>query len=129
MVPLCRDEGIGILPWSPLARGFLMGNRTPEHSGETVRARTDDYAHGLYYRDSDFEVVERVTGVARALGVSNAQVGLAWLLRQEGVVAPVVGATRMEHLDDAVAALDLDLGDDEVRSLEEPYRTRPVMEF
>ncbi len=125
--PLCRDEGLGLLPWSPLARGFLAGNRAKAGRGETSRAKTDDFAHTLYYRDDDFAVVDRVTQVAQARGVPNAQVALAWLLQQPGVTAPVVGASKPHHLDDALAALELKLTADEVKSLEEPYRPHPVL--
>jgi aryl-alcohol dehydrogenase (NADP+) len=125
--PLCRDAGLGLLPWSPLARGFLAGNRSKADHGETSRAKTDDYAHKLYYRDDDFAVVERVTQVARARGVPSAQVALAWLLQRPGVTAPIVGASKPHHLDDALAAASLKLDPAEVRSLEEPYRPHPVL--
>ena len=127
MNPLCRQEGIGLIPWSPLARGFLMGNRRKEGFGETVRARTDEYAQRMYYQDSDFEVVNRVSQIAQKHGVSNAQVALAWVLAQPGITAPIIGAGRMEHLDDAVAALALKLDEAELRALEEPYRPHPVL--
>src|SRR5690242_20661350 len=109
MMPLCRHEGIGVLPWSPLARGFLMGNRRPEGSGDTVRAQTDDYARQLYYQPSDFTVVDRITEVAKRRGVSNAQIALAWLLHQPGITAPVIGASKEQHLEDLVAALEIKL--------------------
>jgi aryl-alcohol dehydrogenase (NADP+) len=125
--PLCRDEGLGLLPWSPLARGFLAGNRRAGDRGDTNRAKTDDYAHKMYYRDDDFAVVERVTQVAQARSVSNAQVALAWLLHQPGVTAPIVGASKPHHLDDALAALSLKLDAAELRALEEPYRPHPVL--
>ncbi len=127
MVPLCQDEGVGLLPWSPLARGFLAGNRRREDKGETSRAKTDDFAHKLYYDDSDFAVVDRVGEVARARGVSNAQVALAWLLHQPGVTAPIVGASKPHHLDDALAALELTLDAAELKALAEPYRPHPVL--
>jgi aryl-alcohol dehydrogenase-like predicted oxidoreductase len=127
MLPLCREEGIGVIPWSPLARGFLAGNRNKEEKGETVRAKTDEYAHKLYYEESDFEVVRCVTGIAHRRGVSNAQVALAWVLSKPGITAPIIGATRMQHLEEAVAALTLKLTDDEIRALEEPYRPHPVL--
>ena len=110
MLPLCREEGIGVIPWSPLARGFVMGNRRREDRGETVRAKTDDYAHSMYYQPSDFDVVDRITEVARKRGVSNAQIALAWVLQQPGVTAPIIGASKMQHLDDAVAALEHQTG-------------------
>ena len=127
MLPLCRAEGIGIIPWSPLARGFLAGNRErgagpdPKKGGETLRARTDEYARTLYYADSDFRVVDRVVEIARGRGVPPAQVALAWILRQPGVAAPIIGVTKIEQLDDAVAALEVALTDDECRRVEEAY--------
>ncbi len=125
--PLCRDAGLGLLPWSPLARGFLAGNRTAKGEGETSRSKTDDFAHKLYYQESDFAVVERVTEVAAKRGVPNAQVALAWVLAQPGVTAPIVGASKPHHLDEALAAAELKLTADEVRALEEPYRPHPVL--
>jgi len=127
MIPLCRVEGIAIIPWSPLARGFLAGNRKPEGFGETIRAKTDDYAQKMYYQPSDFTVVERLTEIARRRGVPNAQVALAWVLAQPGVTSPIVGASKMQHLDDAVAALRLKLDDAELKALSEPYRPHPVL--
>ena len=127
MNPLCRQEGIGLIPWSPLARGFLMGNRRKEGFGETVRSRTDEYAQRMYYQDSDFEVVDRISEIARRRGVSNAQVALAWVLAQPGISSPIVGARRMEHLDDAVAAVELKLDEAEMNALAGPYRPHPVL--
>jgi len=127
MIPLCREEGIGLIPWSPLARGFLAGNRRPEDRGETLRAKTDDYAHKLYYQESDFAVVDRVSEIARQRGVSNMQVALAWVLAQPGITAPIIGASKMEHLEEAVGALDLKLEEDELKALAEPYQPHPVL--
>ena len=127
MIPLCRAEGIGLIPWSPLARGFLAGNRRRQDKGETTRARTDDFAHNLYYRDDDFAVVDRVTEIAGKRGVANAQVALAWLLAQPGLTAPIIGASKMSHLDDALKALDIKLDAEEVKGLAEPYRPHPVL--
>jgi len=127
MLPLCRDEGVGVIPWSPLARGFLAGNRTKENYGETVRAKTDDYAQGMYYQDSDFEVVKRVTEIARTRGVSNAQIALAWVLHQPGVTAPIVGASKMKHLEEAVAALQIRLDEAELKALAAPYRPHGIL--
>jgi aryl-alcohol dehydrogenase (NADP+) len=129
MNPLCVAEGIGLLPWSPLARGFLTGNRRGRDQGfgDTPRAKTDDYAQRMYYQESDFAVVERVTEIARRRGVSNAQVALAWLLHQPGVTAPIIGASKMQHLDDAVQAVELKLSDEELKALAEPYRPHPVL--
>jgi aryl-alcohol dehydrogenase (NADP+) len=127
MNPLCRAEGIGLIPWSPLARGFLAGNRSPEDKGETVRAKTDQFAHSLYYQESDFQVVDRVTQIATKRGVSNAQVALAWLLEQPGITAPIVGATKSHHIGDAVKALAIKLDAEELRALEEPYQPHPIL--
>ncbi len=121
------DEGIGLIPWSPLARGFLAGNRSRQDRGETSRAKTDDFAHKLYYDDADFAVVDRVGEVAAKRGVSHAQVALAWLLHQPGVTAPIIGASKAHHLDDALAALDLKLDAEELKSLAEPYRPHPIL--
>ena len=127
MIPLCREEGIGVIPWSPLARGFLAGNRRKEDFGETMRSKTDEYAHGMYYQPSDFAVADRVGEIARARGVPNAQVALAWILAQPGVTAPIVGASKMQHLEDAVAALSLKLDERELQALAEPYQPHRVL--
>lgn len=127
MIPLCMEEGVGIIPWSPLARGFLAGNRRPQDFGETIRAKTDEYAHRLYYQPSDFSVVERLTQVAQRRGVSNAQIALAWMLAKPGITAPIIGASRMQHLEDAVAAMKIKLEKDEIRQLEECYQPHPVL--
>ena len=127
MNPLCRDQSVGLIPWSPLARGFLMGNRRKEDKGDTTRAKTDDFAHRLYYQDSDFAVVERVTAVAKRRDASNAQIALAWLLHQPGVTAPIIGASKMHHLEDAVKALEVKLSDEELKTLTEPYQPHPVL--
>jgi aryl-alcohol dehydrogenase (NADP+) len=127
MIPLCREEGIGLIPWSPLARGFLTGNRRKEDFGETIRARTDEYAQHMYYQESDFTVVDRVTQIAHQRGVSNAHVALAWVLAQPGVTSPIIGASRMLHLEDAVAALQLKLDESELNVLAEPYQPHRVL--
>ena len=127
MNPLCRDQGVGLIPWSPLARGFLAGNRRREDHGETNRAKTDDFAKSLYYDDGDFAVVDRVGEIAKKRGVSHSQVALAWLLHQPGVTAPIIGASKPQHLDDAVAALGLKLDEAELKALAEPYRPHPVL--
>jgi len=126
MLPFCREEGIGVIPWSPLARGFLAGNRRVAGRGDTERARTDAYAHDFYYADSDFRIVDRVAEVARRRGVSPAQIALAWVLKQPGVTAPIVGASKMEQLEQAVAALDIALTEEECTQLEELYEPHPV---
>jgi aryl-alcohol dehydrogenase-like predicted oxidoreductase len=127
MLPLCREEGIGVIPWSPLARGFLAGNRKRGERAATAREQSDTFAHGLYYSDADYDVVDRVVEIAGRKGVRPAQVALAWLLRQPGVTAPIVGASKMEQLDQAVSALDVQLSDDEARQLEEPYVSHGVL--
>ncbi|HYT68300.1 MAG TPA: aldo/keto reductase [Vicinamibacterales bacterium] len=127
MMPLCRAEGIGVIPWSPLARGFLAGNRKRGDRSATPREQSDSYAQSLYYSDADYDVVDRVKEVAQAKSVAPAQVALAWLLSRPGVTAPIIGASKMEQLDQAVAALDVNLTDDEVRRLEEPYRPHTVL--
>jgi aryl-alcohol dehydrogenase (NADP+) len=129
MLPYCREEGIAVLPWSPLARGFVMGNRRKQDLGDTERAKTDDYAQKLYYRDEDFAVVDKISAVAKRLGVSNAQVSLAWLLQQPGVTAPIIGASKLDHLEELVKALSLKLGEEEMRELNETYRPHPVLGF
>jgi len=127
MIPLCVEEGIGIIPWSPLARGFLAGNRRGENHGATLRAQTDGFAHQLYYADSDFTIADRVAELAARRGVKPTQVALAWLLAKPGVTAPIVGASKITHLDEAVAALDLRLDAAEMTFLEEPYQPHPVL--
>ncbi|MEO5898355.1 MAG: aldo/keto reductase [Vicinamibacterales bacterium] len=127
MFPLCIEEGIGVIPWSPLARGFLAGNRRSKEDGDTLRAKTDAFAHALYYAPEDFTVAERVAEVARERGVSPAQIALAWMLQKPGVTAPIIGATRMPQLDDAVAAVDLRLDHQQMTRLEEPYVPHKVL--
>jgi aryl-alcohol dehydrogenase (NADP+) len=128
MLPLCREEGIGVLPWSPLARGFLAGNRKRgSERTATIRDKSDDFGHGLYFTDPDYDVVERVVEVAAEKAVAPAQVALAWLLRQPGVTAPIVGATKMDQLEQAVGALAIELTDEECKRLEEPYRPHQVL--
>lgn len=127
MIPLCLDQGIGVIPWSPLARGFLAGNRDREGWGPTARAKSDDFSHNMYYRDQDFQVVERVRRVAEAHGATPAQIALAWLLGKPGVTAPILGASKMPHLEQAVEALEIKLTEAEVETLEEAYRPHPVL--
>ncbi len=127
MIPLCRAEGIGIIPWSPLARGFLAGNRKRDDKSATVRAQTDDYADKLYYEAADFDIVDRVSQISRERDVSNAQVALAWLLQQPGVTAPIIGASKSQHLSDAIQALELTLTVEELQRLQELYQPHPVL--
>jgi aryl-alcohol dehydrogenase (NADP+) len=132
VIPYCRATGVGLLPWSPLARGFLAGTRSRDDaaraaSGETSRAATDDIAQSYYYRDADFAVVEAVGRVAAVRGVSRATVAYAWLLQQPGVSCPIVGASRPQQLDDALAALDFSLSADEDAVLKAPYEPHRVL--
>ena len=126
MIPQCLDQGVAVLPWSPLARGLLAGNRTREGERLTTRARTDGFGDSLYTPDVDFSVVDRAVEIAAERGVTSAQIALAWLLHKPGVTAPIVGATNVEHLGDAIAAEQLSLSPDEVERLEEPYRPHAV---
>jgi aryl-alcohol dehydrogenase (NADP+) len=127
MIPLCRAEGIGLIPWSPLARGFLAGNRTPDKGGDTERAKTDGFAHSMYYHDTDFGVAQRCAELARRRGVSSAQMALAWVLHQPGLTAAIIGASKMYQLEEAVAALPITLDADERKHLEELYEPHPVL--
>ena len=127
MLPLCRDQRIGVIPWSPLARGFLAGNRTREQWGDTVRAKTDDFAKSMYFQDSDFAVVSRVKTLAEARAVTPAQIALAWLLHRPGITAPIIGVSRMPQLEESVAAVEIQLTQEEISSLEEPYKPHPVL--
>ena len=129
MMPLCRAENIGLIPYSPLARGFVAGNRSKEDFGATIRAKTDDLSQKFYYQPSDFAVVERLTEIAQNRGVSNAQIALAWVLAQPGITAPIVGASKMQHLEDAVSALALKLSDEELKLLSEVYEPHPAQKL
>ncbi|MGZ4183989.1 MAG: aldo/keto reductase [Solirubrobacteraceae bacterium] len=121
MIPQCLDQGVGVLPWSPLARGLLAGNRTREGERLTTRANTDAFGDALYKPEIDFAVVDRAVEVADKRGVPSAQISLAWLLAKPGVTAPIVGATKLEHIEDALAAEKLKLSESEISELEEPY--------
>jgi aryl-alcohol dehydrogenase-like predicted oxidoreductase len=121
MIPLCLDQGVGVIPWSPLARGLLAGNRSREGERKTTRAETDSFADHLYKPEVDFDVIDRLGEVAGERGDPPAQVALAWLLQKPGMSAPIVGATKPAHLEDALAAEQLPLSDEESARLEEPY--------
>jgi aryl-alcohol dehydrogenase (NADP+) len=127
MIPLCEDQGIGILPWSPMARGFFAGNRKRGGGGETTRARSDSFADQLYFRQGDFTVADRAWEIARARGVTASQIALAWLLQKPHITAPIIGSTKMEHLEQAIAALEIQLVEDEINKLEEPYQSHPIL--
>lgn len=125
MIPLCLDQKIAVIPWSPLARGLLTGNRSKERN-ETLRARTDQFGKLLYYSDSDFEIAGRVTELAAEKGISGAQIAIAWMLGKPVITAPIIGATKLEHLEDAVKALSVKLSQEEIVRLEELYQPHPV---
>lgn len=127
MIPLCMEEGIGILPWSPLARGFLAGNRSRQGGGKTARSRSDSFANQMYYSEEDFEVVEAVVSLAKEREATPAQIALAWLLHKPGVTAPIIGATKMAHLNQAIEAVDIELSAEEIVRLEAPYIPHEVL--
>ena len=127
MIPLCLDQGIGMIPWSPLARGFLAGNRKRGEKSASLREQHDAYGHSLYYADADYDVAERVVEVAKKKGVLPIQVALAWVLSRPGIAAPIVSATKIEQMDQLVAGLPITLTPEEVRALEEPYQPHPVL--
>ena len=128
MLPLCRNEGIGVIPWSPLARGFLAGGRAEPKQGNTERARTDEFSPRLYFREADFKVVDAVSDIAKRRGLTNMQVALAWVLKNPAITAPIIGASKLGHLEEAVSAVDIKLTDDEVKALEAPYEAKPVLD-
>ncbi|MBI5020123.1 MAG: aldo/keto reductase [Ignavibacteriales bacterium] len=127
MIPLCKEEGVAIIPWSPLARGFLAGNRRPNFEGETKRAKTDKYAHELYYSESDFKIADRVAKLARKRNIKPAQIALAWMLNKPHVTAPIIGASKLEQLDDAVKSLEIILDANEIKSVEELYTPHNIL--
>jgi 1-deoxyxylulose-5-phosphate synthase len=129
MIPLCRDMGIALIPWSPLARGFLAGNRTPDDTsaGRTARAKSDDFAQKLYYREEDFGVVDRLGEIASQRGESNAKIAYAWLLHQPGLTAPIVGASKIAHIEEAAAATEVKLSEEEIERLGSSYKPHAVL--
>ena len=127
MLPLCREEGIGVIPFSPLARGFIAGNRNREKSGDTLRAQSDNLSRSYFFTEQDFALVDRITEVAERLGTSNARLAMAWVLQQPGITSPIIGATKPHHISDAVAALELKLDESDLQSLTDPYKPRPIM--
>jgi len=126
MIPLCRDQGVGLLPWSPLAKGFLSGSYKRGEKPNSKRFKSDELLGDRFFRPEDFDVVERLEDVAKEKGVSPAQVAISWLLHK-GVTAPIVGPTRVEHVEEAVAAIDVKLNEDDMRRLEEPYKPHRVI--
>jgi aryl-alcohol dehydrogenase-like predicted oxidoreductase len=127
MNPLCLDQGVGLIPWSPLARGFLAGNRDHHGSGETARAKSDEFAKNMYFREYDFAVLDAVEKIAKNRGVTPAQVACAWILQAPGVTAPIIGATKLKHLQEAIKAVELRLTEDEIAEAERPYRPHPIL--
>jgi 1-deoxyxylulose-5-phosphate synthase len=128
MNPLCIDQGVGLIPWSPLARGFLAGNRSaPDKGGETVRAKSDEFAKDMYFRESDFEVLGAVEKIARQRGVTPSQIACAWILQAPGVSAPIIGATKLKHLKESIEAVSIKLSAEEVSELEKPYTPHPIL--
>ena len=127
MLPLCRAEGIGVIPFSPLARGFVVGNRRKDDWGETIRAKTDEFSRKQYYRPQDFAIVDRISEIAKTRRLNNAQIALAWVLHHPGVTAPIIGASKPGHLEDAIAALDVKLDAQELKALGELYRPREIL--
>jgi aryl-alcohol dehydrogenase (NADP+) len=128
MIPLCLDQKIGCIPWSPLARGFLTGSRKRgDGKSETLRARTDDFGHSLYYRDTDFDTVDRVLELAAKREVKPAQIALAWVMSKPGVSAPIVGASKLEQLEDALGAVEIKLTPEEIGQLEQHYEAHPIL--
>ncbi len=127
MIPYCMASGVGLIPWSPLARGFLAGNRAPDKSGATVRSASDPFANQMYFAEADFKVLEAVKAVAAGRGVSNAQVALAWMLHKPGISAPIIGASKLAQLDEAIAACELKLSGEEIAALEAPYAPHAVL--
>ena len=127
MIPLCKDQGIGLIPWSPMARGFFAGDRKRGGGGNSIRANNDPFANELYFRDEDFTVAEHAKEIAKAHSVTASQIALAWVLSKPHIAAPIIGSSKIEHLDQAIAALEIKLTDEEINQLEEPYRPHPML--
>ncbi|MBV8136982.1 MAG: aldo/keto reductase [Deltaproteobacteria bacterium] len=128
MNPLCIDQGVGLIPWSPLARGFLAGNRSAaDKGGETVRAKSDEFAKDMYFRESDFEILGAVEKIARQRGVTPSQIACAWILQAPGVSAPIVGATKLKHLKESIEAVSIKLSAEEMSELEKAYTPHPIL--
>ncbi len=127
MIPYCLDQGVGIIPWSPLARGFLAGNRTRDGQKPTPRASADPLADNMYYQDNDFDIVDRVVALAQQRGAAPAQIALAWMLHKPGITSPIIGASKMQHLDDAIGALDIKLTPEEITLLEDCYQPKWII--
>ena len=126
MIPLCKDQGIALFPWSPLARGFLTGKYKRNQSPENVRYRSDEILSQRFFKAEDFDVVERTEEIAKEKAVTTSQISLAWLLHK-GVSAPIIGATKVEHVEESAASTELKLSSDDMKRLEEPYRLHPIL--
>lgn len=127
MIPFCIDQGVGLIPWSPMARGFFAGNRSKSGGGETARAKNDPFADQLYFREGDFVVAEKARDLAGGHNATGSQIALAWMLNKSHITAPIIGASKLDHLDQAIAALEIKLSADEIKQLEEPYQPHPVL--
>ncbi|MFX0064852.1 MAG: aldo/keto reductase [Candidatus Hermodarchaeota archaeon] len=127
MLPLCKDQQIGVIPWSPLARGFLSGKYKRSKEPDSTRAQSDPYLKSRYFRPEDFDVVEQVVEIAEEKEVTPAQIALAWLFSKDHVTSPILGITKIEHIEQAVEALEIKLSSDDVKRLEEPYKPHPVL--
>ena len=127
MFPLCIEEGIGLIPWSPLARGFLAGNRTRDGQNPTSRAKTDTIAQNLYYVDQDFDIVDRVKELAEKKGVLPIQIALAWVMHKPGVTSPIIGARTIQQMQELVDSVKVELSTEDLEYLEAPYIARPVL--
>ncbi|MDP1715179.1 MAG: aldo/keto reductase [Anaerolineales bacterium] len=127
MIPLCKDQGIGLIPWSPMARGFFAGNRKRGGGGETTRAQSDSFADQLYFREHDFVIAERAADVAKSHNATASQIALAWVLSKPYITAPIIGSSKIAHLDQAIAALEIKLSEEEVKQLEESYQPHPIL--
>jgi aryl-alcohol dehydrogenase-like predicted oxidoreductase len=127
MIPLCLDQGVGLIPWSPMARGFFAGDRKRDGGGETSRANSDPFAKGLYFREEDFSVADRAREIAQECNATASQIALAWILNKPHIASPIIGATKMDHLEQAITALDIKLSEEDIKRLEEPYKPHPVL--
>lgn len=126
MIPLCIDQNVALIPWSPLARGFLAGNRPKDGSG-TLRGQTDTFSESYYGTDADYDVLDRLQDIAAAHSTSTARIAIAWMLHKRGIVAPIIGASKLKHIDDAIAALGIELSETELQTLEAPYTPKPIL--
>jgi len=127
MNPQCVEMGVGLIPWSPLARGFLAGNRTRDKTQGTSRSQSDGFAHSMYYADTDFDIVDRLKEVATKYGNSPAQIALAWMLHKEGIASPIIGATKLTHLEEAIDAVEIQLTTEDIAQLEDLYQPKPIL--